>query len=496
MTGRGPKVPEKVPDCSSPSVLQPTAPAVRRGHAFPFARPKRLTQAGCKPNRTAVTGKRKTRAQRLLRAFCALSQPRPAAISMGILPVFPANSKTEKMTPKTTTEPILLKQYKLLGAVIDAPWATRLDHKIARHVIDRYFARYGNARASLRYLEVATGAKRNKIIPSLQRITENGVISIVRQGVGTRPTEYDLNFSFGSKASRGTAEGTSIRGTLEGSSTGSPAGTSTAPSGAHEGTQTYLRNGLTSPLTVGMNEDTPAVPTAPPVSGLEADPAATAVAPAADSNPFEELWKAFPRKHQRAKARAAYTALAPNAELHTLLVASATALAEHHIANGTEKKWWKHLHTWLGQECYLEDLPEPYENAKDAAMARAKGRGPRSAVRRTSTAETSSGLSSKTPLGRHEVVIIGSAMPDDPMGPENRMQFTYRIQGGNHDGKEFSHSFKVLSENEDVAAKGQTIFADIRQATGKYQIDATEELHGLGLRVIVTSMGRIQYEAL
>ena len=64
------------------------------------------------------------------------------------------------------TEPVLLKQYKLLGAVIDASWATRLDHKIARHVIDKFYVKFGNARASLRYLEVATGAKRNKIIPS------------------------------------------------------------------------------------------------------------------------------------------------------------------------------------------------------------------------------------------------------------------------------------------------------------------------------------------
>src|ERR1700687_491500 len=99
------------------------------------------------------------------------------------------------------TEPVLLKQYKLLGAVIDAPWATRLDHKIGRHVIERYFAKFGNARASLRYLEVATGAERNKIIPSLRRIIENGAISVIRQGIGTRPTEYDLNFDFGKKVS-------------------------------------------------------------------------------------------------------------------------------------------------------------------------------------------------------------------------------------------------------------------------------------------------------
>jgi hypothetical protein len=389
----------------------------------------------------------------------------------------------------TTTEPVLLKQYKLLGAVIDAPWATKLDHKISRHVIDRYFAKFGNARASLRYLEVATGAKRNKIIPSLRRIIEKGVISIVRQGAGTRPTEYDLNFDFGTKVSSGTLEGTSTSGTPEGTSRGSPEGTSTASSGTPEGTQTYLRSMSTDMLTVSRIEDTPAVPSAPPVVGQKPDTAATAVVPEG----FEELWNAFPRKHQRAKARAAYNALAPDQALHARLVVLVTAWAEHYAKTGTEKQWWKHLHTWLAQESYLEDLPQPYENPKDAAMARAKERGPRQAVGGTST---SSGLSSKTPLGRHEVVIISADMPDDSFAPEQPMKLSYRIQGGQHDGREFSHTFKILSENDDDQAKGQKIFSDIRQATGNNFPADYSDLYGIALRAIVTSMGRIEYEVL
>jgi integrase len=208
----------------------------------------------------------------------------------------------------TATEPVLLKQYKLLGAVIDAPWATRLDHKITRHVIERYYARFANSRVSLRYLEQATGAERNKIIPSLRRIIENGVIRIVRQGIGTRPTEYDLNFEFGKKLVSGALEGTSTSGALQGTSSGAREGTSTAASGALEGTQTYLRNMPTGMLTVGMNEDAPAVPAAPPVSDVNADTAASVVDPGDKSNPFEELWAFFPRKHHRAKAKAAYKA--------------------------------------------------------------------------------------------------------------------------------------------------------------------------------------------
>ncbi len=90
------------------------------------------------------------------------------------------------MNMKSGTEPVLLKQHKLLGAVVDSQWATRLDTKIAWHVIENYYAKFGNARASLRYLEKATGSQRNKIINSLRRLTDNGAISVIRQGAGTK----------------------------------------------------------------------------------------------------------------------------------------------------------------------------------------------------------------------------------------------------------------------------------------------------------------------
>jgi hypothetical protein len=392
-------------------------------------------------------------------------------------------------------EPVLLKQYKLLGAVIDAPWATSLDHKITRHVIDRYFAKFGNARASLRYLETATGAKRNKIIPSLRRIIENGAISVIRQGIGTRPTEYDLNFDFVTKPPRGALEGTSASGTLEGTSSGSPDGTSTASSGALGGTESYLRNMSTDMLTVSRIDGTPAVPTAPPVSGLEADTAATAVDPKAKSNLFEDLWAVFPRKHHRSKAQAAYKALAPDAELHANLVASAIAWAAHYEKTGTEKKWWKHMHTWLVEERYLEDLPEPYENPKEAAIAKAKENGPRKASKPQPVGKAT-GLSPKTPIGRHKVKVVGSEMPDDRGSPEQRFKFSYRIEDGDHEGTEFSHTFKCVSADESQQTEGQSFFADLRKATGVIEPEDTSDFHEVLLRAIVTSMGRIEYAAL
>ncbi len=413
--------------------------------------------------------------------------------------------KPSTSTASAGTGSFLLKQYKLLGAVIDVPWSTNLDKKIAWHVIDNYYAKFGNARASLRYLEQATGSSRTNIIASLKRLTHHGALKVIRQGIGTRPTEYDLNFDFALKIPSGNVDITSTSGNVDITSRGNVDVTSKVPSGDVDVTESYLRNMPTGMLTVSRNEGAPAVPTAPPVSGLEADPAATAVDPAPKSEPaksdlpkadrFEELWAVFPRKHQRAKAKAAYKTLAPDAELHNKLVDTATALAGHYQTNGTESKWWKHLHNWLADECYLEDLPEPYENPKEAAIARARENGPRK-TSKPQPAGKATGLSPKTPIGRHKVKIVGSEMPDDSGSPEQRFKFSYRIEDGDHEGKEFSHTFKYLSNDETLQTEGQSFFADLRKATGVVDPQDTSDLHDCGLRAIVTSMGRIEYAAL
>lgn len=402
--------------------------------------------------------------------------------------------KSSPAVVATATEPVLLKQYKLLGAVIDAPWATRLDHKIGWHVIDNYYAKFGNARASLRYLQIATGATRTNIIESLRRITDNGVFRIIRQGVGTRPTEYDLNFDFASKSPSGPVDGTSTSGPVHRTPAGPVGNTSSVPSGPVDGTQTYLRNMPTGMLTVSMNEDTPAVPMAPPASGLEADTAETAVDPENEKSGFEELWAVFPRKHHRAKARAAYKTLAPDEVLHADLMAKAIALAVHYETTATEKKWWKHMHTWLAEERYLEDLPEPYENPKETAIARARENGPRKG--KPQPAGKSTGLSPKTPIGPHKVKVIGSELPDGTGSAEFRMKFCYLIEDGNREGTEFSHTFKLISDDESLQTEGQSFYADLRRATGILEPEDTSDFHDKSLLAIVGAMGRIEYAAL
>lgn len=371
-------------------------------------------------------------------------------------------------------EPVLLKQYKLLGAVIDAKWATRLDHKVARHVIDRYFVKFGNARASLRYLEQATGSTRSKIIASLRRLTDGGVLEVIRLGSGTRPTEYGLNFDFSS----GAAEDTSNRGPSQETATGTSPVTSTPLSGPPEDTKTYLRDRLTSRSTEVRLNGTPAVP----ASDLTADRAA------GDPGGFEQLWSAWPRKHHRAKAQAAYKALNPDAPLQDILVTRAALWASHYEQTGMDKRWWKYLHTWIRDECYLEDLPIPYENPNERKPSKAKeSTGPQSTGK--------SGLSPKAPLGEHNVTVMAAHITKSTTKDEehSHLNMVYRIKGGPHDGKEFSHSFVFDSDNEQMRHRGQDMFHALWKAVDVSQPKEPSDFLNSSLVVRIGKLGRVQY---
>jgi hypothetical protein len=101
------------------------------------------------------------------------------------------------------------------------------------------------------------------------------------------------------------------------------------------------------------------------------------------------------------------------------------------------------------------------------------------------------GLSPKTPIGRHKVKIVSSEIIG--ANPESRFRFSYRIEEGDHEGKEFSHAFKYLSQDENAQTEGQAIFADLRRATGVLHPADTSDLHDIPLVAIVGPMGRIEY---
>jgi hypothetical protein len=374
----------------------------------------------------------------------------------------------------------LLAKYKLLGAVIDAEWSTALDHKIISHVIERYRSDHGNSRASLRYLAQATGAqtekemdaRRNKIISSVRRLATHGVISVARAGGGTRPTEYALNFGFGTEISSGAQEVTSNQdssGALQVTATGAQQVTSSLSSGALQVTESLLQEPVTRPVT---ERETPAGA----LDGLT-----PAAAPAGDkSEPragFDELWAAWGRKEKRADARHAYAKLAPDPELHSTLTAAATAWTAAYAAIDREKKFQKHLHTWLNDQCWEEDLPTAYETRTTKRTARA--------AKAQGNTDDDSG---DAPTGRQTVEIVGSDAGD------GFVSFSHRVRGGKHDGREFTHRIK-LSDSTGGDLEGMETFRQLREATGIISPNDTGEFHGKVLCAIVSNAGSIRYEA-
>lgn len=172
----------------------------------------------------------------------------------------------------------LLGKHALLIRVLRTEWATKLDHKVAAEILERYRSQQKNARASLRYLEGATKSTRSNVVASTRRLVERGVFIVDREGKGTRPTEYRPNFSFPS----GIADDTSTSGTAHDTSSKSSGIAGDTSSGIADDTSAASRgivhdteSLLLVPVTTGDKVRDTHPPA--PAHGLTAAPVGTGV---------------------------------------------------------------------------------------------------------------------------------------------------------------------------------------------------------------------------
>jgi hypothetical protein len=256
-----------------------------------------------------------------------------------------ANAKGQSTTAAGHKPGSLLAQWKLVEAAVRDRRLSRGDIAVLFRVVDNYYHLYGNSRAAHSYLATGTGLSRRAVISSTKRLRAFGYLEVARIGSGTRPTEYVPNWQMNGNftATSGEPDSTSEVNCI--SPQESPAVNATSPKPAY-----------VAGLQAGLRKQGPAPP--PPLGGPDEPPAA----PAQDS--FDELWNVYGRKHERNKARAEYQKLDPDAMLHAKIVQAAAEWRAAYEAQGRPKKYWKCLHTWLAGECWLEDLPEAYENRK------------------------------------------------------------------------------------------------------------------------------------
>jgi hypothetical protein len=242
-----------------------------------------------------------------------------------------------------------------MAVTYSAVCLSRGDIAVLFGVVDNYYQRHGNSRAAHSYLAAGAGLSRRAVITSVKRLRALGYLEVARIGSGTRPTEYVPNWWMLGNLTTASGEPDNIAEVNCISPQESPAVNATSPKPAY-----------VAGLQAGLRKQGPAPP--PPPGGPDEPPAAPA------RNPFDELWDAYGRKHERSKAKAEYQKLDPDQTLHKKIVRAAADWTAAYEAQARPKKYWKYLHTWLASECWLEDLPEPYETSKMAATTKRRKR--------------------------------------------------------------------------------------------------------------------------
>lgn len=360
----------------------------------------------------------------------------------------------------------LLDQYNLLGAIIDTSWATRLDHKVARHIIDRYYPKHGNGRASLRYLERATGALRPNIIASLRRLSNSGAITMVRQGQGTRPTEYALNFEFPASGIAGDTSSTDEPSGIVGdTSSGIVGNTSSAASGIAGDTESYLRIRPTK-AEIRIDRIDPAAPLAPPPADGLAATAAGGTAVEGLLPTFEVLWRTYGFARGKKVARRAWSALPIEVD-RAAVIRAASEWQASWAAQGKPDAPRKHLATWLKDECYDENAPKGFVRVEKPGKIQPK---PRQLAAPTTTHITGT-LRAPPPIIAKKIVAAGVEREDG----ERLLSIEFE-EGG-------SHSITLEANDSSTQAEGQREFGLLLDSVGLSDVDDPAQLVGRTVHV-------------
>lgn len=374
-------------------------------------------------------------------------------------------------------------QFDLIHAVVMSGQFTALDHRVAATIIKRYYPRYGNARASLRYLEQATGSTRTNIIASRRRLVEGGVFTVLREGKGTRPTEFAINFHFSHSGIAGdTAMASIASGIACNTSCGIGDDTSSSASGTACDTESYLHKPA---YYAGVHESRNV--SSDPLSGGQA-PADAGAGEEKARDPFEQLFTAYGVRQKKVDARAAYEKLAPDAEMHQRMIAAARAWRE--AAGDAVGRF--HLRRWIEDECYDCDPPTPFAPRERKAKEEAPARAPRQPT------SWAGDVAYTAPRGSFVVGIVESELKQSalettlslvletekpvqsPLGPTTRIEHTVYLEAA--DGE--------------MQYRGQKLFSQIIAAQGKTDVpEDCEDLHFWPMKVTIDQQGMISYSA-
>lgn len=378
------------------------------------------------------------------------------------------------MSPMTKTsqqpKPDGLEQkFKLLALLPYDERAKRKHSLVFGFVLDWYHSKYGDALASVRHVvetirerdPAGKGLGQASVHSALTDLTAWGYLQ-QNVGSGKRASRYIPNWSKLSSSVHPVENTTSVHPALNDDV--HPALNANLDSVHH----VLNEDPSTGPgdKTRGhvVGNEFEAAPVAPLADGL----VAAAACPA--SGGFEEFWSIWPRKHGKAAARTAFGKV--DAGLHDSILVAASAWAEHYAKHGVDRKWIPEPANWLAKERWDEDLPIIHDDAKGAAIAKAKANAP---------AEKASVSSEKAPRpNKADAAMVGEINPFSSYGTfraeiyeasvtdrdAHTKRLTLRINLG--DGSETFHKFDIHAPDLKDQERG---LAMLRSITDALEID-------------------------
>lgn len=260
------------------------------------------------------------------------------------------------------------KQLQLVRLALRHSETTKADVAVLAEIVQRYHGAYGNAWISDDMLIEETGVSRPSINRARRKLVDNDFITVTAQGKKGRATVYLPHFHI--VPEKGIKSDTEIKGIMDDTEY-APLGitddTGTPLLGIKDDTPSYIQSPAYKAGRQDIDNDT--APASPPLSsGLEADDAGRAI------DGFDELYKAYGYRRNRAEAKAVYLKINPDPDLHAEMVVAATAWRERWAAQNKPDAPRYTLAKWLERECYLEDPPAGFAKQKPEAKTPEKSK--------------------------------------------------------------------------------------------------------------------------
>jgi hypothetical protein len=369
---------------------------------------------------------------------------------------------------RTAKPASLLSQWWTLGTIATDSRTVGRHFAVAWVIIDRFMQKRGNGRASIRYLEKATGLSQHTIIKACRELVQWGFFTAhISHG---RATEYTPKWSV-------LHPSTALSGAepLYSASADLMCSTS-AKSAAPMFSESCLPEPADKPASREVEDSSDGAATPPHAAGLSAasgvtPPGASARIPDTLGG-FEEFWNSYAHKQKRDKAEAAWAKLDPSPDLAATIISEAGRWAAHYVEHNVEKNWRAMPHNWLASKSWTCDLPIIYTDPKSAAIGKVRGSAKPKPAKQSSEAKPSQRARTTARITSTEVVTTGSATE-------------LRIVATDGDGVEHERIMDLEHDDAETQFEGQRLLAKLVDAAGLKEISCSSELHG---RTIVITL--------